>query len=289
MHYRHAYHAANFADVFKHVLLTGLLTGLSRKDKPWSFVDTHAGAGDYDLGHIAADTTGEWRGGIGALSDVAADGPNVPALVKRYLTLVRAANADGGFRFYPGSPRLAQWLMRSSIADRLVLCEKVDEVADELRRAVRGANAAIHVRDGYEAHALLPPAEKRGLMLIDPPFERGDDFEAVAELIRKSVARFANGVYAAWYPQKNAHVAAKFVQRVARESARPTLELMIETDAPPRAPDANGIVKHPMTACGMVVVNPPFGFEQEARDALAFLAPLLAQGPKAGWAVNVIA
>ncbi len=126
-------------------------------------------------------------------------------------------------------------------------------------------------------------------MLIDPPFERGDEFEAVAELIRKSVARFANGVYAARYPQKNVHVAAKFVQRVARESARPTLELMIETDAPPRAPDANGIVKHPMTACGMVVVNPPFGFEQEARDALAFLAPLLAQGPKAGWAVNVIA
>ena len=289
MHYRHAYHAANFADVFKHVLLTGLLASLSRKDKPWSFVDTHAGAGDYDLGNVAADTTGEWRGGIGALADVDADAAGLPALVAHYLKLVRAANADGGFRFYPGSPRLAQWLARSGTGDRLVLCEKVDEVADELRRAVRGANAAIHVRDGYEAHALLPPPEKRGLVLIDPPFERGDEFEAVADLIRKSVARFANGVYAAWYPLKNAHVAAKFVQRVARESGRPTVELMIETDAPPRSPDANGIVKHPMTACGMVVVNPPFGFEQEARDALAFLAPRLALGPKAGWAANVIA
>ncbi len=288
MHYRHAYHAANFADVFKHVLLTGLLTGLSRKDKPWAFVDTHAGAGDYDLGHIAADTTGEWRNGIGALSEVDTDAADLPTLVARYLRLVRAANADGGFRFYPGSPRLAQWLARAEIGDRLVLCEKVEEVAEELRRAVRGANAAFHIRDGYEAHALLPPPEKRGLMLIDPPFERGDEFEAVAELIRKSAARFANGVYAAWYPLKNAHVAAKFVQRVARESGRPTLELMIETDAPPRAPDANGIVKHPMTACGLVVVNPPFGFAEEASAALAFLAPLLAQGPRAGWAVNPV-
>lgn len=289
MHYRHAYHAANFADVFKHVLLTGLLGGLCRKDKPWAFVDSHAGAGDYDLGNVQAGATGEWRNGIGTLADVGADASQVPALVARYLALVRAANADGGFRFYSGSPRLAQCLMRPEIGDRLVLCEKVEEVADELRRAVRGANAAIHVRDGYEAHALLPPPEKRGLMLIDPPFERGDEFDAVVELIRKSVGRFSNGIYAAWYPLKNAHVAAKFVQRVARESGRPTLELMIETDAPPRAPDANGIVKHPMTACGLVVVNPPFGFEQEARDALAFLAPRLAQGPRAGWAVNAIA
>jgi len=288
MHYRHAYHAANFADVFKHVLLVGLLAGLSRKDKPWVFVDTHAGAGDYDLDDIAAGTTGEWRGGIGALAD-AGNAVDVPALVARYLSLVGAENADGGFRRYPGSPQLARWLMRPELADRLVLCEKVDAVADDLKRALRGANAAIHVRDGYEAHALVPPAEKRGLMLIDPPFERGDEFDAVAELLRRALARFGNGVYAVWYPLKNAHVAGKFVQRIARESGRPTLDLMIETDAPPRAPDANGIVKQPMTACGMVVVNPPFGFAEQARDALAFLAPRLAQGPNAGWAVNPIA
>lgn len=289
MHYRHAFHAANFADVFKHVLLTGLLDALCRKDKPWAFLDTHAGAGDYDLGDGIADTTGEWRLGIGALQALVAGDAAVPALVARYLEIVRAGNADGGVRRYPGSPLIARAFQRAAIGDRLLLCEKVEAVADELRRAVRGANAAIHVRDGYELHALLPPAEKRGLVLIDPPFERGDEFDAIAELLRKSLARFANGVYAVWYPLKNEHVAARFVQRVARESGKPTLNLAIETDAPPRPPDANGIVKHPMTACGMVVVNPPFGFETEARAALAFVAPRLAQGPRAGWTVDTVA
>ena len=285
MHYRHCYHAGNFADVFKHVLLTGLLDALGRKDKPWAYLDTHAGAGDYDLGDVAADTTGEWRDGIGRLSSLSA--ATVPEPLAQYLALVRDGNADGGSRFYPGSPFLAKALARPG--DRLILCEKIPEVAEELRHAMRGTNSAIHVRDGYEAHALLPPSEKRGLVLIDPPFERPDEFEAVSELIKKSVARFANGIYAAWYPLKNTHVASSFVRRVARETGRPTLELTIDVDLPPREPSpVTGIVKHPMSACGLVVVNPPYGFDDAARAALQFLTPILAQGSRAAWTVATV-
>lgn len=271
MHYRHSFHAGNFADVFKHVLVVGLLKALSRKDKPWVFVDTHAGAGDYDLGSEVAQRTGEWRDGIERLMTVT----NAPEPLATFLRLVRAANPDGDLRNYPGSPRFAQKLARPK--DRLLLCEKIPEVADELKFGFRSfSQAVVHVRDGYEAHALLPPAEKRGLILIDPPFERPDEFEAMADLLQKSVVRFAGGIYAAWYPLKNRHIASRFVRRVARESARPVLTIEIDNDAPGEGQ---------MRACGLLVVNPPFGFEEQVREALAFLLPHLAQGPRPTWAL----
>lgn len=287
MHYRHSFHAGNFADVFKHVLVVGLIQALSRKDKPWCYVDTHAGAGDYDLGSEVALRTGEWKGGIERLQGLAA----APEPLARFLALVRSANPDDGLRNYPGSPRFVQKLARPG--DRLLLCERVPAVAEELRFGFRHfAQTTVHVRDGYEAFSLLPPAEKRGLMLIDPPFERPDEFEAVAELIRKSQARFLGGIYAAWYPIKNRHLAAQFARRVARESARPVLNLVIDTDGaqePERRETAPGqppVIKHPMSACGLIVVNPPFGFEEQAREALAFMTPLLAQGPQPSWTVE---
>lgn len=287
MHYRHQYHAGNFADVFKHILLLGLLAALNRKDKPWRFVDTHAGAGDYDLRSTGAMRTEEWRGGIGRLLQLG----EAPALVAEFLALVRGENPVGtdGLQIYPGSPRFAQRLARP--ADRLVLCEKVPEVAEELRAAFRGdERVAIHLRDGYEAHALLPPPEKRGLVLIDPPFERVDEFDAVAECIRRSAARFANGIYAAWYPLKNRHVAARFARRVARETQRPVLNCTLDIGAAPveAAPRLDAVIKHPMTACGLLVVNPPFGFEEDAREVTAFLARRLAQGSGAAAAVGMV-
>ena len=287
MHYRHSFHAGNFADVFKHVLAVGLINALSRKDKPWCYVDTHAGAGDYDLGSEVALRTGEWKDGIERLYGLTA----APEPLASFLALVRSANPDGGLRNYPGSPRFAQKLARPG--DRLLLCERVPAVVEELRFGFRNfAQTTVHLRDGYEAYSLLPPAEKRGLMLIDPPFERPDEFEAVADLIQKSQARFLGGVYAAWYPIKNRHVAAQFARRVARESARPVLNLVIDTDGskePERRETEPGqppVIKHPMSACGLIVVNPPFGFEEQAREVLAFMMPLLAQGPRPTWAVE---
>lgn len=313
VHYRHSYHAGNFADVFKHVLLVGLLGALNRKDKPWCYLETHAGAGDYDLGFEGAGRTGEWREGIGRLGEAA----GAPELVAEYLRLVAAARAQGSPEHYPGSPQFARAMARSQ--DRLVLCEKVPEVAAELKASLHGdRRAAIHLRDGYEAHALLPPAEKRGLMLIDPPFERSDELDAIAELIGKSVGRFAGGIYAAWYPVKNPHLVSRFVRRVAKDTARPVLNLEFDNGAEAedeirfastvRKPEpgqrrerpevrrqraqetSSGITriaeKKLMHACGLLVVNPPFGFEAEAAAALQWLKPRLAQGPRAGFTIT---
>ncbi len=319
VHYRHSYHAGNFADVFKHVLLVGLLAGLNRKDKPWCFVDTHAGAGDYDLGAEGATRTGEWREGVGRLEQEC--GGDAPELVVEYLRLLRAARSQGAADHYPGSPQFARALARSG--DRLVLCEKVPEVAAELKRSLRGdPRAVVHLRDGYEAHALLPPAEKRGLMLIDPPFERSDEMDAISDLIGKSVERFAGGIYAAWYPIKNRHLVSRCLRRVSRETGKPVLNLEFDngeaagdeirfasTDrgkpvrppgagpakagygGPPRREDASpGLVrvieKVPMHACGLLVVNPPFGFEQAAGLALQWLKPRLAQGSRASFTIS---
>lgn len=272
MHYQHRYHAGNFADVFKHVLLCGLLSALSRKDKPWCYLDTHAGAGEYDLTQEAAGRTGEYEHGIARLAGL----QDAPAGLAELLRIVGGINAGGALRHYPGSPLLARALMRGQ--DRLVLCEKVPAVSAELRSIFgRVPRTAVHERDGYEAHGLLPPPEKRGLVLVDPPFEARDEFERCGDLLQKSLARFAQGLYAVWYPVKNRHEAQRFLRRAQRELAQPVLNFEFDTGAP-----AEG----QMRACGLLVVNPPFRFEREMAPALNVLKRELAQGPKAAWSAE---
>jgi 23S rRNA (adenine2030-N6)-methyltransferase len=146
----------------------------------------------------------------------------------------------------------------------------VEAVAESLKSEMRGdARIHVHRRDGYEAHALLPPVEKRGLVLIDPPFERPDEFDAVADFIQQAQGRFGAGIFAAWYPLKNRHAGGRFVRRVARESSKPVSEFRFETGAPGEGQ---------MRACGVLVVNPPFRFEEEVMPALRRLVPLLSQG-----------
>lgn len=270
MHYRHSFHAGNFADVFKHTVLCGLLAALNRKDKPWCYLETHAGAGRYDLQAAGATRTGEWQDGIGALWDAT----GLPGPLAGCLAQVRALNPDGKLRHYPGSPLFA--LSQARAGDRLVLCEKVPEVAAELREALdRDKRVILHQRDGYESHALLPPAEKRGLVLVDPPFERPDEFDAVAQYLESALARFAGGVYAAWYPLKNRHAAGRFVRRLGR-TGREGCALEFETGAAGEGQ---------MRACGMAVVNPPFGFRDAVEPALKVLVRELALGPKAGYRI----
>jgi 23S rRNA (adenine2030-N6)-methyltransferase len=302
MHYRHAFHAGNFADVFKHVLLCALLSSLNRKDKPWCFLDTHAGAGLYDLGEDSSQRTGEWRDGIGRLLQL----DPVPAPLSAYLRIIRgfqSGEAAGGSVLYPGSPLIARACARQQ--DRLVLCERVPEVADELRAVLRDwrrltpalhesqaedepprnrpgdglIKVALHLRDGYEAAALLPPDERRGLVLVDPPFERPDEFEAVAAFLETAVRRFAGGVYAAWYPLKNFPAAGRFARQAARRTQRPALDLRLDTDAPGEGQ---------MRRCGLLLLNPPFGFAAEAQAVLEALAPLLAQGPRPAWTIEPV-
>jgi 23S rRNA (adenine2030-N6)-methyltransferase len=266
MHYRHSFHAGNFADVFKHVALCGLLAALSRKDKPWCCLETHAGAGAYDLAGEGATRTGEWREGIGRLHGLG----HAPPLVESFLDVVRGVNGTGALRHYPGSPLFAQACAREG--DRLVLCEKIPAIAAELRENLKGERrASVHQRDGYEAHALLPPAEKRGLVLVDPPFERPDEFEAVEQLLGKALARFAGGVYAAWYPLKNRHAASRFERGVARHCAEPPLRLALDTGAPGEGQ---------LRSCALLVVNAPYGFEGDFAPVGQWLAQQLAQGTR---------
>ena len=277
MHYRHEFHAGNFADVFKHVLLTGLLEALNRKDKPWCYLDTHAGAGAYELSSDVADKTGEWRDGVGRLRRT----PDAPAMVLRYLDLVgwsedvAAERALRHSRVYPGSPRIAAALARPD--DRVLCCERVPDIAAQLRAHV--PTAEIHVRDGYEAHGLLPPREKRGLVLVDPPFEARTEFEQAATFTANAQARFANGVIAVWYPLKNRHDAERFVRRTKTAAAGDALNCMLDNGAPGEGQ---------LRACGMLILNPPYGFEADARAALAWLAPRLAQGARPLSSVEIV-
>lgn len=268
MHYHHAYHAGNFADVHKHVVLIALLEALLRKDKPLAYLDTHAGSGRYDLTGPAARTTGE--AADGALRLAAAS--DLPPLLARWQAVVQAANVDeaaaAAWRWYPGSPAIARALLRSF--DRLVLCEAVPEVADTLRQAVPGAT--VHVRDGYEAVSLLPPAEKRGLVLVDPPFERRDEFAAMEQFLLTAQSRFAGGVYAFWYPLKNTHEVERFRRRLAVASREPVLDVCFDTGA-----KAEG----QMRGAGLVIANPPYQLDTTLQPALDTLARRLSQGHRA--------
>lgn len=260
MHYQHAYHAGNFADVFKHLLVVGLLEALSAKPKPWCCVDTHAGAGLYALGGgdqpRAEGRPDEWREGIGRLW---ATQPR-DALLRRYLALVQSLGGDGPQpQRYPGSPWLAARMARPG--DRVVACEQVPGVVALLRRTV--PEAEIHQRDGYELHSLLPPPERRGLVLVDPPFERPDEFDAARQFMTRVASRYAGGVVALWYPLKNHHAAAHAVRCLARDTQRPLLDARCDVGS-----SGDGR----MHACGCVVLNPPYGFAEHVQGALAELA-----------------
>lgn len=265
MHYRHAYHAGNFADVFKHVLLCGLLQALNRKDKPWCYLETHAGAGEYHLGGMEAGKTAEWQDGIGRLSN---EQPTADPL-KIFLEIARAKTLR-----YPGSPRFAQALARPF--DHLILCEKVPEVFADLRSRIP---AELHQRDGYEAHGLLPPKAKRGLVLVDPPFEARDEFDRISEFLDRAVPRFSNGIYAIWYPLKNRHEAERFLRRIQRDVSQPAIDIQFENGAPGEGQ---------MRACGMAIINPPFRFSSEMEPALRVLSRLLAQGPRPQFSIKTL-
>jgi 23S rRNA (adenine2030-N6)-methyltransferase len=265
MNYRHAYHAGNFADVLKHVTLVAALEHLGRKEAPYFYLDTHAGRGHYPLAAIEMQRAGEFRDGILKILD--AFGP--PPAVGRYLDLVRETGCeDGHLVAYPGSPRLALALLRGD--DRAALCELEPREAEALRELVRGdGRAAVHDRDGYEAlKALLPPREKRGLVLIDPPYEQPDEFERLAAALTAAHGRWPGGVYAVWYPIKHGDAAGRFLSRMALTGIRRQLvvELTVERDDSPGG----------LNGAGMLLINPPWQLDERLAPALPWLQKHLA-------------
>ncbi len=269
MNYRHAFHAGNYADVLKHALLAGLVRALGKKEKGFVFVDTHAGRGRYDLSLAAEGDTRErepeWPAGIGRLWG-RTDGP--PA-VQDYLSAVHAFDrAQGNLtplpRFYPGSPRLARLLSRPQ--DRMDLWEKHPAECAALRAEFGGERrVSIHEADGYvAARACLPPAERRALVLIDPPYESPSEWRDVAALLSEALRRFPAGTYAVWYPLTERAVPAGFFDSLG-EGGVPTLlaELVVDP-ASPR-----------MRGCGVAIANPPWRFDEEARSSVAYLAEAL--------------
>src|SRR5688572_9840559 len=201
MNYRHIYHAGNFADVLKHAVLARLIVYMGQKDKAFRVLDTHAGIGLYDLSSEEAQKTGEWQDGIGRLLD--ADIPaKAKALLEPYLPAVRDLNPDGGLKLYPGSPKLTRMLMRPQ--DRLSAMELHPDDYETLHRLFDGDfQSRITQLDGWLAlGAHLPPKEKRGLVLVDPPFEVAGEFERLAEGLAKAWRRFSGGTFCLWYPLK---------------------------------------------------------------------------------------
>lgn len=278
MNYHHAFHAGNFADVFKHAMLLALLDALTAKDKPLCYLDTHAGAGGYLLDEEQARRTGEWRDGIGRLFDA----PGVPPALHRYLDAIRGFNPDGTLRMYPGSPLLAAQALRAS--DRLVLCETQDDEATLLRASLRGdPRAHVHQRDGYAAlKALLPPTERRGLVLIDPPFEQqAQEFRVIESALMEARARWPTGVYAVWFPIKQRATIRPFLRWLGARGWNEVLyaELLVRADNSPLR----------LNGCGMVVVNAPWRLDAALAPMLPALRSLLAQGEGASHQLRMLA
>lgn len=279
MNYRHGFHAGNFADVFKHALLVRLLIYLRRKETPFRVIDTHAGEGAYDLSADEAARTGEWRGGVGRLAELSDASAEVRALLAPYLDCLGPLDREGRPAVYPGSPAIAQKLMRPQ--DRAIFCElRPDAFAALRRRFARDARVKpIHI-DGYIGlGAYAPPKERRGLVLIDPPFEREDEFDAAFDAFTKAYGKWNSGVYALWHPLKSDHEVRRFHQRLAASGIRRVLRLSLGV----------GGNEEGLRSCGMVVVNPPFVFEDEAKTILAFLAERLARGENSSCHVEWIA
>lgn len=260
MNYRHIYHAGNFADVFKHIILMRLVDYLKQKDKPFFLLDTHAGIGLYDLDSEQAQKTGEAQAGIYRLGKM----QNPHPAVKAYLDLV--AEFDG---LYPGSPKIMQRLLRES--DRVVANELHPEDRETLAQNIgRDAQARVEGMDGYLAmKALLPPAEKRGLVLVDPPFEVTDEFARMVKGLHNAYERWATGMYAFWYPIKDRADIRDYHKALADTG----IGKIAAADFYLRKPHDSGI----LNGCGMVFVNPPWTLKQELHTIMTGLVPVLAE------------
>ena len=277
MNYRHAYHAGNFADVVKHAVLALVIEHLKLKPAPFRVIDTHAGIGVYDLTSEAAQKTGEWREGIGRLM-AAKLSPAAAEVLAPYLDIVRRLNPGGALVRYPGSPLLARELMRAD--DRLVVNELHPEDQDELKRHfAHDPQVRVMALDAWTAlKALLPPPERRGVMLIDPAFEQTGELTRLVGGLKEAARRFATGTFLLWYPIKEVAPVAAFRREVAALGfpKAMAIELMIRGSADQTR----------LNGAGLIAVNAPFTLSSKLDALLPELTRVLAQGEGAGFKVE---
>jgi 23S rRNA (adenine2030-N6)-methyltransferase len=280
MNYRHSFHAGNFADVLKHAILARILTHLAAKGTPFRVIDTHAGIGLYDLAGEDAGRTNEWRDGIGRL-DIAPLPPEAEALLGAYRSALRAARSAHGKHVYPGSPWITQHLLRRE--DRLIAAELHPKIhaglTETLGKDIRCKTLRL---DGWIAlRANVPPKERRGLVLIDPPFEKIDEFETMARELVVAHAKWPTGIYMCWYPIKDPGAAQAFTDKILEAGIGRLLRLELSVDRPD---SAGGL-----SACGLLIVNPPWTMQKDAELLLPALARKLAQGQKPRYLCQSIA
>jgi 23S rRNA (adenine2030-N6)-methyltransferase len=274
MNYRHVYHAGNFADVVKHAVLALVVEHLKLKPAPFRVIDTHAGIGLYDLSSEPAQKTGEWREGIGRVmeADLA---PPVADLLAPYLGVVRQLNADGPLLRYPGSPFIARALMRD--VDRLIVNELHPEDQQELKALfARDRQVKVMALDAWTAvKALLPPLERRGVVLIDPAFEEAGELDRLIAALSEAAKRFAGGTYLLWYPIKELTPVAAFRRKVAALALPKALAIELMIRGSEDETRLNG--------AGLIAVNAPFTLAANLKILLPELARELAQGKGAGF------
>lgn len=280
MNYRHAFHAGNFADTVKHAALARILLHLRQKPAAFRVIDIHAGAGLYDLVGAEASRSGEWQNGIQRLL-AAKLAPEIRALLAPYLEVVQAFNPEPALRYYPGSPALVRHWLRAQ--DRLTACELEPHAAAALAHNFRGdARVKTLAINGWTAlSAYLPPKERRGVVFIDPPFERPGEFGRLAEALAAAHRKWASGIYLVWYPIKDARENAAFARRVARLGIAKILraELTIAAASQPNR----------LRGTGLLAVNPPWTLAGELSKLLAALAPILSSDGKGGVRVDWLA
>lgn len=282
MNYRHVYHAGNFADVLKHVLLSLVIEHLKQKPAPFRVIDVYAGVGRYDLEGVEAEKTKEWHDGIGRLIGASGSMPmseRLSAALAPYLAAVRSVNAGGGLRHYPGSPLVARACMRP--ADQLIANELHEEDFAALKRVLaRAPDTKVLKLDAAVAiKSLLPPKERRGIVLIDPPFEAPDEFARIAQITSDALARFSSGIYIVWYPVKSPVEVSKFLRRMRALAPGAALNITLMARARDQSPG--------LAETGVLVLNPPYRLAETLDGMLPELARLLAQGTGSGSGLEI--
>lgn len=273
--YRHIFHAGNHADVFKHVVLIGLLNALQKKEKAYGVLDTHAGIGKYDLSSPQAAKNAEFENGISRLWQ---NRQNAPEIVEKYLSIIEEVNPNRNLQFYPGSPMLIRKFAREE--DLMIACEYHKADFDILKQNfLKDRQAAIHYQNGYQAmKAFLPPKTNRGLVLIDPAYDSREEVYYIVEAMKAAIKKWPIGVYAIWYPILNRPIGVRLQKKLLGLGVEKVLDVQF---AIKNKPDL-----YKMTGSGMLIINCPWQFEEELKIVLPWLHAKLCHGKEGFWRIE---